>query len=465
MKTTKKFTGKENNQNGKVKGLIETLVVIGLILLIPLFFAIRTAANSQPAPNTPAPAAPTTAAQNIPPTSTITPQQPPACTFPLAQTTAVESTSEEYTFSEPQIVLTDPDNHYNIVEWLPDNQQVLITEDLYSTREMESDKFLRQSIELYNPETGESKVYAIRHYIEEPPSWQPGLNAVVYPAMNFMGIDENTHLLKFTRQVWVSHGNPKAAQMLADNLPQFPLAVKPGGSEVVYLSDKKISKRNNSLKDIPSAPFDLTEWDYAKGRRNELPISYEMAWQPGTPLIFLYSNGGGLRMGGYTFVLDADTGRLCELNLDGWAFKADWSPDGRYLAIGRAREFSFPVNLTDLTVLDTATGNLYITGITPQEVEGKHYVDDFVWAPDNRHLLAIGSVTPFQNSSQVGIDGLYLVDFISGQSDHLLPEYKFYASPSDNNLAWSPDGSKVVIRCPTYEEDRVCFISVQRSGQ
>jgi hypothetical protein len=117
--------------------------------------------------------------------------------------------------------------------------------------------------------------------------------------------------------------------------------------------------------------------------------------------------------------------------------------------------------LTDLAVLDTATGNLYTTGVTPQEAEGKHYVDDLVWAPDNRHLLVIGSVTPFQNTSQAGIDGLYLVDFISAQSDHLLSAYKFYASPSDNNLAWSSDGSKLLIRCPTMEEDRVCLISVQ----
>jgi hypothetical protein len=34
-----------------------------------------------------------------------------------------------------------------------------------------------------------------------------------------------------------------------------------------------------------------------------------------------------------------------------------------------------------------------------------------------------------------------------------------------NNLAWSPDGSKLLIRCPTMEEDRVCFISIQRTAQ
>ena len=166
----------------------------------------------------------------------------------------MESTPQEYTFSEPEVVLNHPDNIYDIVEWLPDNQQVLVTQDLNSTNE--SGKLLQQSIELYNPETGESKVYAIRYHIEDFPSWQPKLNAVVYPAMNFLGFEGNGNKLKYTRQVWVSYGNPDSVQMLADNLSQFPLAVKPGSGETVYLSDKKIFKKNSELKDIPSFAFD-----------------------------------------------------------------------------------------------------------------------------------------------------------------------------------------------------------------
>lgn len=454
------------NRSRKTKALLETLLVIGLILLIPLFFAVKTMANPQAAPNTPAPAIPTTVSAPEE-GDALQLKQPPACTFPLAQTTTEESTPEEYTFSEPKIVLSHPDNLYNIVEWLPDNQQVLITQDLYdiSKSERSNSDLLRQSIELYNPVTGELMVYAIRYFVEEPPSWQPALNAVVYPSMNYLGIDKNTRRLSFTRQVRVSYGDPDNTQMLADNLPQFPLTVKPGGSEMIYLSDKKISKRNSSLQDIPSVPFDLTQWDYAKTRRSELPLSYEMDWQPGTSLIFLHSNGGMQLGGGYTFILNADTGQVCELNLGGWAVKAQWSSDGRYLAIIRAEISSSPINLTDLAILDAETGSLTTIELISQDVEGKHYVDDFVWAPDNRHLLAIGHVPSFQNTDQASIAGLYLVDFMSGQSINLLSEYKFYANMSQNNLAWSPDGSKLLIRCPTVEEDRVCFISVQRTAQ
>ena len=445
------------NKSSKVKGVLEILLVIGLILIIPLFFAIKTAANSQPAQNTPAPAVPATA-QNIPPTSTITAQRPPACTFPLAQITAEESKPENYTFSEPKAVLTDPDNLYDIVEWLSDNQRVLVTQEIRDR----SSVIIQQSIELYNPQTGETQVYAMRNQTTEPPSWYSELNAVVYPDTNVLGIDKINNRYNFTRQIRVSHGNPHATELIADNLPQFYVAVKPGGSELVYLSDKKISKRNNSLKEIPSTPFNSAQWDYAKGRIRELPVSYKMAWQPSTSLLFFYSDGD--TGGGYTFILDSNTGQVCELHLGGWATRAHWSPNGRYLAITRYQGIR-PTDSSDLAILDAVTGNLYTMRVTSQEVDGKHYVSDIAWAPDIRHILVAGSILTFQSTGQVDSEGLYLVDFISGQSDYLLPAYRFSVGSGRSNLAWSPDGSKLLVRCPTIEDERVCFISVQRSGQ
>ena len=401
------------------------------------------------------------------PTPTPAPQQPPACTFPLAQTTMEESKPEEYTFSEPKVILTAiQGNYYDIVEWLPDNQQVLMTQELYDISKSEGDKILRQSIEIYNPTTGASQVYAIRDYIDEPPSWQPELNAVVYSAMNILGIDENTHQYKFTRQVWVSHGDSQTAQILADNLSQFPLAIKPGGSAMLYLSDKKISRWNASLEAISSGSFNPAEWDYGKGPRDQTPVSYEMAWQPGTSLIFLHSEGGMQLGGGYTFILNADTGQICELNLGGWAVRAHWSSDGRYLAIIKAAISSKPVDVTDMAILDSVTGKLYVTTITPHEIGGKHYVEDLVWAPDNHHLLVLENISAQRASSdETTYHELYLVDFLSDQSIRLFSEYKsFFADGAPkNNFAWSPDGSKLLIRCPTKVIDRVCLISVQRT--
>jgi Tol biopolymer transport system component len=398
----------------------------------------------------------------IPPTATST-LQPPQCTFPLAQTTDAESTPQNYTFSEPQVVLTSPQgNYYGVAEWLPDNQQVLITEALRNNFVPQNDNYPQQSISLYNPETGEMKLYAIRTETGGTPSWEPDLNAVVYPVANFYQLDRKNHIAKFTRQIWVSYGNPDTAQMLDDNLLQFSIAIKPDGSEIIYLSDKKISKLDKSLKELPPIPIDPTQWDYASERRDNQPVSYNMAWQPGTDLVFLYSDGA-TKGGGYTFILNANTGQICELNLGGWAAKAHWSSDGRYLAFVRATEYFFPLKATDLTLLDTTMGNLITLVVTPQEMEGRHYVDDFVWAPDNCHLLAIGSVSLFKNNEHE--NGLYLVDFMSGQSAHVASEYKSSLSPQDDNLAWSPDGSKLLIRCPLDAADQICLISVQRTGQ
>ncbi len=224
----------------KTKTVLEILLTSALILLIPLFFAIRAAAEKQAAQNAPAPAAP--AAVNAPADSNAAkPQQPPACTFPLAQITAQEATPENYTFSEPQVVLTAPaGNLYKIAEWLPDNQQVLITEALLENYVNRNDNAPQQSIELYNSETSELRIYATRVQNDDLPTWSSDLKAVIYSAANYTKIDKRNRANEFTRQLWVSYGNPDTAQMLADDLTQFFFALKPGGEETLYLSDKQI---------------------------------------------------------------------------------------------------------------------------------------------------------------------------------------------------------------------------------
>ena len=198
-------------------------------------------------------------------------------------------------------------------------------------------------------------------------------------------------------------------------------------------------------------------------------MSFEMAWQPGSSLIFLYSNGGLGHLGGYTFILDARTGRVCELNLGGWALRARWSSDGRSLAVICATEYTFPIHTSDLTVLDSITGNLIHLAI-PQDPAGEQpYVQDFTWAPDNRHLLALIDPRPSRNSlpnADVHHD-LYLVDFVSGQTTQLFPDYQSFVANGTpwNNLAWSPGGSRLLIRCASSAADRICLISVRVNGK
>lgn len=450
MKISKNIPGKTTKQEQKRKGLFEALLVIGLILIIPLFFAIKTRANPQAVPNTAAPVLPTAA--NAPEASNApAPKQPPACTFPLAQTTMEESTPEEYTFSEPQVVLTPEanDSIAEIVGWLPDSQRVLLVQNFDDTT--------KQNIELFDPKTGSIQLYATRNQSFDLPAWVPELNAVVYPSMNILKDDKINHRYEFTRQMWVSQGDPNSAKLVADNLEQYYIAVKPGGSQIAYQYNKQLFKRNSSLSAPTSVAFDPARWDYRQSS-NSLPLSFKTAWRPGTSQIFFYSYSIGSI--GYTFLLDVDSGQLCELNFDGWALLGRWSSDGRYLAIVRNQEPSLPANSTDLAVLDVATGNLYTIGVTPKEMVGRHYVDDIAWAPDNHHLLTLGSVLSFPGCAPdcPKDTKLYLVDFLAGQVAPLIPQ--FTANTSGTNLAWSPDGSKVLALCP-----KLCLISVQRSGQ
>jgi Tol biopolymer transport system component len=238
---------------------------------------------------------------------------------------------------------------------------------------------------------------------------------------------------------------------------------------MLYLADKKISKLDKSLKKLTPALFDPAKWDYGKGRRDENPVSYDMAWQPGTSLVFLYSHAGGSANGGYTFILDTDTGQICELDLGGWASRARWSPDGRYLAFDRSVVYFGLANSIDFLVLDTTSGQLYTPILTSLDMTREHVVNDFIWAPDSRHLLAVEYIRS-QNVHSVPTE-LYLVDFMAEQGIQILPEYIFEAGAAPkNNFAWSPDGSKLLIICPGGEipnnvVDRVCFINVQRTGK
>lgn len=449
-----------------MKNLLKPFLAVLLILLI--FSAVVAQSNAAPGVPQPGTATNTPRITATAPTRVETPyvlqmptpagKRPPACAFPLTEIKAEESTPEEYTFSEPRVALNDS---YNLVEWLPDNQQILMTE---LSDQIEMGKPQTEIIELYNTATGEIKVYATHAYADGGlPAWQPELNAVVYPAMNFMGYDATYHPI-FTRQLWVSYGDPDTVQILADNMSQFPIAIKPDGSEMFYLADKKIAKLNKSLNKLSSALFDPAQWDYGKGPRNQDPVVYKMVWQSNTSLVFLYSSGGITNMGGYTFIMDANTGNVCELDFGGWAGKALWSSGGRYLAIIRAKEYTYPVNALDMAVLDTATGELHTMEVLPPTVEFKRYVDNFVWAPDNRHLLAVGAVSSQNAPNNGGADWLselYLVDFMAGQSVSIFPDYGGFFTP---NLAWSHDGTKLLINCPTNKTGRLCLISVNTSG-
>ena len=147
------------------------------------------------------------------------------------------------------------------------------------------------------------------------------------------------------------------------------------------------------------------------------------------------------------------------------AWVARWSPNGRYLAIVRGWGYFPHGDFSDLDVLDTLTGKQYIQAFSP-DVKGMHFVTDIAWAPDNYHLVAIGQVSAFPHCASKcmeDVNRLYLVDFISGKADLLFPSFQFSSDMEGTNLAWSPDGSKILATCWDGSESRLCLVPVQRN--
>lgn len=445
-----------------------------------IFVLTACAPAATPAPTAtfiPTEAAPIFTQTAIPVTET-TPtisQQPPACTFPLAQTTMTESTPEEYTFSEPRVVLNS-NAGIEIVEWLPDSQRVLITRSIRNTP--------NENIELFNPQSGELLLLAVRRSdMWFRPAWIERLKSVVSDRVivsSSFGNDGQviSSSIVERHQLWVSHGGPDNAQILEDvqyspaivphERVTSSLVVKPDSSRIVYLKNTgeqpwQLYSRMVSQDALEAEQQSVIQWNYG-GERGGLEVSDEMIWRFGTSQIFFYSFASPTNQ---TLLLDIDTGQVCTLSFGGWVYLARWSPNGRYLAIIKSRGPKLPLGESyNLSVLDTATGRLYqidSTKVGPPEMANccMHLIEEAAWAPDNRHLAIIGTADFSGTGTHVRHDRLYLVDFLSGEVENLFPAFEVTSNYFGSGLAWSADGSKLLTTCPTRQEGRLCIISVR----
>jgi hypothetical protein len=410
--------------------------------------------------------------------SFVAAHQPPLCTFPLSQTTTAESLPENYAFSEPKVMLTDDNAGFYIFGWTPDSQQALIIRDVGKNQYEEY-----QSIELFNPRTIKVHVYAKRAPGEfiytSPPLWLAGLDAMVFDESIFLSAsyDSNGVIVPgsavIRQLLWLSQGNPMHLQALEDatlsgddnsraSKSFSSVVVNPDGNEMMYMrgDGKQLYQREisqNSLSTVRTLPFDLTQWSL-------VPYSYMTAWRPNSSQIFFYSNDNFWY---HNFLLDENTGEVCELNFGGAAYLARWSPNGRYLAVIKAPGPMFPLwQVYDMSVLDTVTGKIYpIEAAQLKPPAGTRLntdiIDDFAWGPDNHHLAIIGSAVSFGTSPPPSKTFLYLVDFLSEKTDVLFPSTQFYTAYSGTSLAWSPDGSKILALCEDSQD--LCLISVKRT--
>ena len=78
-----------------------------------------------------------------------------------------------------------------------------------------------------------------------------------------------------------------------------------GGSK--QLHNRNISQ--GTLETMQSPSFDITQWTF-RGPVKPAPV-FGLAWRPGSTQVFLYSDTSWA--GGYIFLLDVNSGQICEL--------------------------------------------------------------------------------------------------------------------------------------------------------
>lgn len=390
-----------------------------------------------------------------PPPATPTPI--PRCTF-AARLAPVEPGPplEAYQFSEPRVVLTHA-SAIGIAGWLPDGQQLLITRDIPGTN--------RNSIDVFNISTGELSTYAEREGYDGKPVWLPALRTVAYATFV-----EGRH------ELWISRG-PQRVERLVPDVWGVSLAVAPDGKHLWNFSranPDRPQQLNVETRATQPVSLDLASLRYPKYPepvQSRLGLSaFQIAWRPdGSQLVF-YTQP-------WTFLFDMRTNLVCEIELGRsesentpiWAMEAKWSPNGRYLAFittgsfpGQASGMGAAILYTDLTILDTGTGDLHTLQLAPDLNGGQHYITDISWAPDSRYLAALGVIRLTETGSEKA--GLFIVDVTKGEFQQILSEHEFGGGLWNWQLAWALSDAQLAVNCPTPEEGRLCIISVRPKG-
>jgi hypothetical protein len=327
-----------------------------------------------------------------------------------------------YTFSEPQVVLTNT-APIGIQQWLPDSERLLVTRHTGKGN----------MLELVNTRTR-----AITRLVEpnraiKAPRWLNQDQTVVWVELGG-GTYEPGH--------WLRSFDPMGERHLSGDGTGAGIAhdVAPDGQQVVFLALPGGTQPllwHQERKTLRALPIDLAGWRYGG------PIFYRLQpfnvqWHPGGEKLLFWD-------GTWIFLYDLTTGQGCEIQVRAltkryWSVhEASWSPNGRYLLLKNAEwpPYQSTHGPHDLVlVLDTYTGEAvqYALG---------HPVWNFAWVPDSQTVAMLGSTEQEIQVPAVGLvqsQGLYLLNVRSGELQPILPAYFAGGSPG---LAWSPDGTRL----------------------
>ncbi|MGQ9628591.1 MAG: hypothetical protein ACUVV0_17005 [Anaerolineae bacterium] len=370
------------------------------------------------------------AAQEATPPAEENPASTPGAEGPEETSTPAALTLDDFVFGEPEVVLTHT-HAIEIAGWLPDSERLLIIRSDYpnSTKEF---------VDIFNIYTGQLRHFGKRESSRSKPIWLPSLQAVAYA---------DTATAEFDK-LRISFGESKQ-ELRIEGLSSLQIAVDSTGRRVIYFS--QAAKKRLQMFDVTRETMQASLVDLALREKpdEERPFVYKIASHPKEAKVAIYNNY-------HFFLADLDTGTIQEIDLgthlDGklWAYNAEWSPDGRYLAM--ITTVGPPIlPFTHLTVLDTGSGELRQIDL------GLQYVADVAWAPDSRHVVVRAVVDQEDGYNRYG---LFLADVVTGEIRRVLPSDVFSGGEWGWGLAWSPDGQWLITNCSNRTEGRICMAAV-----
>jgi hypothetical protein len=357
----------------------------------------------------------------------LLPNQLPPCKFSGASATEKPS-FQDVQFSEPQLLL--PGNA-EIIQMLPDNRRVLLMR--WGLKQK------GYSFETLDFATGETHVYA--YELEDPYSvaWLDETQSLAFVERKS---DPPTTIM------WLSKGDPANLQ--------------------VVMKDLGILDTNAPLPEMPAElarylrpdplPVDPTQWRYNKYPQDERLAHFANYIKLQT---VLRPNGSMAAFYGFPwlFLADTQTYQPCEVDIQALspsgrygagmhATRAEWSADGRFLAmLIEPEHFGNVLPFSSIAMLDTVTGAWYEPDLQFLRVQ------DMAWLADSRHLVAQGKAT------REGMQRAVLIDALTAQFSILPFDRQAYVY-QDFELATSPDGRYLVMMCGEDPNYGVCLSAI-----
>ena len=394
----------------------------------------------------------------LPPPTPPGPPGVPLCDFTAApEPDAFGPPLDAFVSSQLQVVMTHK-AAIGIASPLPDGESLLITRDVPGTD--------RQTIEIFNIRTGESRVYAERTGNNGKPVWLAALEAAAYST-----------LVGQQYELRISQGDAKQTERVAPSVEGLSLAAGPEGRRLLYLPGPTSNRPEvwgGANRSTESLQVNLDQWKYPKYPKDVqsilTPSAFQVAWRPNGSQLVFYTLP-------WTFLFDIETNQVCEIDLGPfrdetvkampiWALEAKWSPDGRYLALittdtvlGQASGTGAAILATELTIVDMKTGMLRNLQPTSDITPGQHYVTDIAWSPDSQYIATLGIVGIDEMGSEE--EGVFIIEASTGHSQPEPSDYDLGGGLWGWQLAWSVNGSQLIVTCPTQEEGRLCTISLK----